>query len=294
MFQEYKWTRFKADTENLIKVMNSIITDYQHQGFKLTVRQLYYQLVARGHIENSEHSYKRTTGIVNDARMAGLMDWDAIEDRTREFIKRPRWDSGSDVLDTAAKMFHMDMWVNQKVRVFVIVEKEALEGVLESVCRKWDVPLLAARGYPSGTVLREFAVEEMIPAYQKDQASVIFHLGDHDPSGIDMTRDLEERIKVFAETEDFLLRRIALTMDQIQEQRPPPNPAKKFDPRFRSYFRDYGKESWELDALSPTYISKLVEKFIRKICDAKKWKERSEEIEEIRSRLTTIAEEFDN
>lgn len=291
--QFYKHVDFRADTIDLIATMNTICDDYMAQGFVLTVRQLYYQLVARAIIPNTERSYKRVTGVANDARMAGLMDWDAIEDRTRAFITRSRWDSGNEILANVAKQFHMDMWEDQEHRVFVIVEKEALAGVLEGVCRKFDMPLLAARGYPSGTVLREFANTALADAYGGNQHPVILHLGDHDPSGIDMSRDLAERLELFSDNQGSVeFHRIALNMPQIEEQKPPPNPAKTTDSRFDSYERLYGDESWELDALSPNYLAKLVERHARKFIDKKKWAARIEEIADVKARLETVAEEF--
>ena len=301
--QCYIQKNFRSETLDLIQTIDEIIDEYTDQGYRLTVRQLYYQLVARGIVENTERSYKRITSTVNDAKMAGYLDWEAIEDRTREFIRSPRWESGSEILKSAAASFRMDMWANQERRVFVIVEKEALAGVLEGVCESYDVPLLAARGYPSGTVLREFAVSDLIPALSTTpkQAPYIIHLGDHDPSGIDMTRDLSERFFTFCtgdgEMKGILpagmFRRVALTMEQIQDQRPPPNPAKTTDARFRSYRQEYGDESWELDALSPEFLTGLVRDHITTMIDWDAWKLRKDEVTEIRERLSSIAEKFD-
>lgn len=291
--QFYKHFEFRAPALAMIDVMNDICEDYMRQGFVLTVRQLYYQLVARGHIENTERSYKRTTGLVNDARLAGLMDWDAIEDRTRAFIKRGRWDSPNEILLNVAGQFHMDLWQGQPYRVHVIVEKEALAGVLEGVCRKYDVPLLAARGYPSGTVLREFAQIDLEHAGREDQTPVILHFGDHDPSGIDMSRDLEERIEMFNECgQSVEFERLALNMPQIEELKPPPNPAKVTDSRFADYAAKYGDESWELDALSPSYLVKLVETNVSRYIEDAIWDKRITEITDIRARLKTTAENF--
>lgn len=293
MKQHYRSTSFRQPSLELISLINSIVGEYQAAGFTLTVRQLYYQLVARGHIPNTERSYKNTTALVNDARLAGMIDWDAIEDRTREFITRPRWASGNEILDGVARQFHMDMWANQQTRVFVIVEKEALTGVLQATCHKNDVPLLAARGYPSASVLREFADTTLLDAVREGQNVAIIHLGDHDPSGIDMTRDLEDRIRMFLDGEgSFELRRIALTMDQIEEQQPPPNPAKITDSRYASYRAEYGGESWELDALRPQYLNALVESTIDEYIDTVAWNETAEEIKTIRGKLAKIAKEF--
>lgn len=292
--QKYKDLNFRPHSLKMVAVMNAIIEEYQAQGFRLTVRQLYYQLVARDIIENTEQSYKRTTNLVNDARIAGLMDWDAIEDRTREFIRRSRWESGNAILHAVAKQFHMDMWVNQSARVFVIVEKEALAGVLEPVCAEYDIPLLAARGYPSGTVLREFAISDLIPTLNQGQIPVLLHLGDHDPSGIDMSRDLTERLEMFAETNNVELafHRIALNMKQVRSQKPPPNPAKVTDSRFAEYQRLHGTESWELDALKPDYLAKLVRDHAHQHIEETKWNKRRKEIEGTRKRLTKVAENF--
>lgn len=294
--QKYQSFRFTEESLKMIATMRTIIADFMGQGFVLTVRQLYYQLVARDLIPNNERSYKRITSLANDARLAGLIDWDAIEDRTRAFVRRTRWDSGRQILEGAARSFHMDMWENQDERPFVIIEKEALVGVLTQVCHKYDVPVLAARGYPSGTVLREFAVEDIIPFAHEGQRITIVHLGDHDPSGLDMTRDLRERIRMFSEADDYGfevdLVRIALNMEQIEERKPPPNPAKTTDARFAAYREQFGDESWELDALPPAYLVELVEAQILKHIDAEKWKSRVKFVEGVRSKLNKVAKEF--
>jgi hypothetical protein len=295
MKQCYVPKNFSPAVYQLIAFIDTMIAGYQQQGLMLSVRQVYYQLVARGKIPNTEQSYKRTAGIINDARLAGLLDWDAIEDRNREIEIRSRWESGQSIINAAASSFHMDMWRNQEQRAFVIVEKAALAGVLDRTCREHDVPLLAARGYPSVTVVREMALQHFLPAIRRDQHVQVLHLGDHDPSGIDMTRDLRERLELFlgARAASCTLTRIALTMDQVEEKQPPPNPAKTTDSRFNGYMELYGDESWELDALEPVYLSNLVEEWLDKFIDRDNWKEREDQIEDIRARLTQAAEDFE-
>jgi hypothetical protein len=291
MKQKYESITFRPASLRLIETINTIIADYVAQGYRLTLRQLYYQLVARDILPNTEKSYKNTGRLVNDGRMAGLIDWDAIEDRTRSFISRGHWTDASSILYSAANSYHQDMWANQDYRVFVIVEKEALAGVLERVCHDWDVPLLAARGYPSASVLREFVQRDM---RYEDKQIVLLHLGDHDPSGIDMTRDLNERIALFNNYEPFDLYRIALTMEQIEEQKPPPNPAKVIDPRFTEYERMYGDKSWELDALSPSYLANLVAENIQRFVEPNNWAETKAEINSVKERIKTVANDFTN
>lgn len=281
--------RFKRASVQMIQTINKIVAEYQAGGYVLTVRQLYYQLVARDVIENTLQSYKRTASLINDARLAGLLDWTAIEDRTRDFVRRSRWNSGSEILNAVAKQFHMDMWSNQDRRVFVIVEKEALVGVLQGVCNRYDVPLLAARGYPSASVLYDFAQDDL---GGDGSDALVLHLGDHDPSGIDMSRDLLERLEMFTRGGSFDIRRIALNMDQVEQKKPPPNPAKTTDARFENYAKRFGRKSWELDALPPDYLVELVETHIWAEIDNEKWKRKREQIEDIRERLRDAAENF--
>jgi hypothetical protein len=189
----------------------------------------------------------------------------------------------------------MDMWDNQKVRLYVIVEKAALAGVLEGVCRKYDINLLAAKGYPSVSVIYEMATEHIATAIEHGQECVILHMGDHDPSGIDMTRDLQDRFNMFLgdDSDRCVIERIALNMDQIRQYRPPPNPAKVTDSRFADYEDKFGSKSWELDALKPQQLVELVEKNANMLIDDDAWEERLQEIEHRRKALKKTANEYE-
>lgn len=312
MKQQYLHFNFHKPTLALIAALDVMIAGYVAQGFMLSVRQLYYQCIARDifpetwidraynakhHLapdtKNTLKNYKKLASILNDARCAGMLDWDAIEDRGRRVKMRNRYQSGKDVLDIAASDYHMDHWVGQKRRVFVIVEKDALSDVLSGPCYRWDAPLLAARGYPSVSALRSMALQHFVPAIQAGQEPVLLHLGDHDPSGIDMTRDLSERLDMFA-GQPLNLQRIALTMEQIRETDPPPNPAKQTDSRFKDYEAEHGDDSWELDALEPSYLVKLLEKHIKRHVSMPTWNARREEIEAVRVRLQTVCDNFED
>lgn len=298
MRQQYQEINFRKGSLILIDKINTLLQDYRTGGYVVTVRQLYYQLVAKDIIENSLQSYKKITGLINDARMAGVMDWDMIEDRTREFERRGHWTSPASIVRSCANQFHIDMWDNQENRVFAVVEKEALAGVLAKPTYKWDVPLLAARGYPSVTVLREFVEQDILPALRNGQNVTILHLGDHDPSGLDMTRDLSERIRLFCEQEDtdgyLTVDRLALNMNQVQAQRPPPNPAKVTDSRFADYEKLYGSKSWELDALSPKFLDELIEDNITALIDDDAWEEKKQERADGRARIAKVATKLEN
>src|SRR5262249_10346260 len=157
------------------------------QGYNLTLRQLFYQFVSRDLIPNNVRSYKRLGSIINDARLAGLIDWSAIEDRTRNLHELPCWRTPAGIIRSCAQQYRTDLWAKQENRVEVWIEKEALAGVFERVCDELRVPFFSCRGYTSQSEMwvAGHRLKRIIDAGQRP---VILHFGDHDPSGMDMTR----------------------------------------------------------------------------------------------------------
>lgn len=257
--------RFSAESLKRIEQANEIIGEYDRKGFTLTLRQLYYQFVARDMIPNTEKSYKNIGKVISNGRLAGLIDWYAIEDRTRSIGRPFGWSSPRSILQSAAKGYKRDRWIGQEYKVEVWIEKEALSGVIEPVCRRWDLTSFCCRGYVSQSV--QWGAAKHIEKMAGNQIPVILHLGDHDPSGIDMSRDIQDRLKLLSYDSPFEFYRIALNMNQVEEFNPPPNPAKLSDSRAGDYIAKFGYSSWELDALQPEYIDKLIEEYALKFID---------------------------
>ena len=279
----YTHKNFRGSSLQVIDWANEIITEYAAQGFSLTLRQLYYQMVARGLIANNQKSYKRIGGIIADARMAGLVDWLAIEDRTRALRGNTRWKDPQQIMESAIAGYQIDKWQNQHHRVEVWVEKDALTGVLAGICSELDIDFFSCRGYTSASEMWKAA--NRLGRYVRDgQDPVLLHFGDHDPSGIDMTRDIVERLDTFTGT-GHAVERVALNMDQIEQYDPPPNPAKLSDSRADGYIRVHGHDSWELDALEPLVIVELIEAETLRYRDEEAWAEMVEREEEERDRL---------
>jgi hypothetical protein len=285
---QYEKKNFAGSTLEIIKKAEEIITEYQDQGYQLTLRQLYYQFVSLDLIPNTERSYKRIGSIISDARRAGMIDWDAIEDRTRFIRSNSSWDGPKDILESARYSYHRDLWATQDYRIEVWVEKDALIGVLERVCKKLDVPYFSCRGYVSDSEMWAGAMR-MRDHTKNGQDVILLHLGDHDPSGIDMTRDIAERIQLFSQDRGHIvIERIALTREQIEDQAPPPNPAKVTDSRFEAYRYKYGEDSWELDALQPQYINKLITDHVNEYRDMERWDKAYQEQEDERAQIASI------
>lgn len=261
--------RFGTDNRALIDTCNTILEEYAGR-YVLTVRQLYYQLVARDFIENTLKSYKRVAGILSDARDAGLIDWDMIEDRGREVQYPAHWQNPAQIVQAAAAQFRVDRWEGQRNYVEVMCEKDALSGILGPICRDMDVRFTANRGYSSSTAMKD-AGTRIRYARLAGKKVFVMYFGDHDPSGIDMTRDIRERLALYARTQAASIMRLALNMNQVEEWQPPENPAKQTDSRFEMYFAEFGESSWELDAVDPDTLAGLARDAIQNLIDDEQW-----------------------
>ena len=269
-------TKFQQKVLDIIDQANAIIAKYAAQGLTLTVRQMYYRFIAMDlfpatwidekynrrwnlspNTKNTLKNYKRLAAILNNGRMCGLIDWDAIEDRTRWLREYDTFNDPQQRLTSIAHGYIEDAWRDQENYCEVWVEKDALTGVIEKPCNELRVPYIPTRGYLSQS--EAFTAGERIRAMANAGKNVvIFHFGDHDPSGLDMSRDNEERLMLFGRQGSIDFRRLALNMDQVRQYNCPPNPAKETDSRFEMYQKEYGDDSWELDALEPSVISELV------------------------------------
>ena len=253
----------KLSKTNLASItqINEILTDYKDQGYTLTLRQLYYQLVSRNIIPNEDKEYGKLSYVLKEARMAGLVDWSSIEDRVR-VPKIPYWVSGVDnAIDDTISQYRLDRMLGQDTYIEVWIEKDALSSVFYRVTRKYGIRLMVNRGFSSTSAMYTAANR-----FKYNQGDLhILYFGDHDPSGLDMVRDIEDRMIEF--NVDLSVTHCALTMDQVNQYNPPPNPAKVKDPRAKNYIATYGSVSWELDALQPSVLEALVDERIKELID---------------------------
>jgi hypothetical protein len=281
---------FRGESQKVIDQAVSIFDSYAAASYILTLRQLYYQFISRDLMPNKVESYKRLGSIINDARLAGLIDWELMEDRTRSLKGQPSWRDPSSIIDSCASQFRIDKWSDQEYRPEVWIEKDALAGVFERVCEELQVPYFSCRGYTSQSEMW-VAGQRLAGWIKRKQKPVIFHFGDHDPSGVDMSRDITDRLSMFMGGTKF--ERLALNMDQVEEYHPPPNPAKITDSRAAAYIAEYGEESWELDALEPDVLARLVRDAVGSVLDKDAWAAKVEEESEHRRLLSVVSENWD-
>lgn len=298
----------------MIERINQVIAEYDDQ--RLSVRQIYYRFVTYNWISNTKENYKVFAKLLTTARYAGLVDWDAVEDRLREADIPRSWGSVDQIINAAIDQFHLPWWADQPAHVELWTEKDALSGMLSPIANRWRIPFAINRGYSSSSAMKA-AADRILRAQEASIAvscgvcqrllygrnavngslgycrcgskarpqawacsnngrgdfkpAIILYFGDHDPSGNDMERDIDERLQEFG-VSNLRVRKLALTRDQIDEYNLPPNPAKISDSRARRYIEDHGDESWELDALPPPVLVEVAEQGIRSIVDMRRLK----------------------
>ena len=278
----------------LIEKAEEIIDEYTREGYQLTLRQLYYQFVSRDLIPNTERSYKNLGNLITKARMGGYLSWLSIEDRNRGHVAPYIQENELDILSGLAGHIEFDRWADQDTYIEVWVEKDALGNVIERACAPLQVPFMACKGYLSASQAWA-AGQRFKEQLENGKNCVLLHLGDHDPSGIDMTRDNRERLQLFAEDQwQITVDRIALNMDQVHQYNPPPNPAKLSDSRAKDYIKAYGNSSWELDALEPSVIVQLIRDSVEPYIDRDVWEDTERREEDKKELLRQLAPNWED
>ena len=294
---------YRTTPAEVVEIALDIAREYRRAGLTLTLRQMYYQFVGRGHEGSSQKVYKRIGKILTSARLKGTFPIEFLEDRGRS-CGTGDWDTNDD--DLAAAMgecktavdnfpywyLRRSRWWNQPTLVSVWVEKEALSGVFERPCSNGGVPLFACKGYPSLSALKSWhdQVWATMQAQEGEKTAVILYFGDHDPDGFEIPASALRNLKIIqglqSEHYEIQMHRLGLNMDQIEEYNPPPFPAKETSSRFQKYLDEQDTdEAWELDALEPRVLQRLIEEGIEEHFDNEIYSENVQTINELRGEL---------
>ena len=261
---------------------------FEQYDSALTLRQHHYRLVSKQLFPNPTTSYKRLRRLMVRAREVGDVPRNCLEDRSRRILGRgdTAYISAQDFLKKrltslreSYKEFRMPMWDVQSNYVLVSLEKDALSRLVGDVANQYAVRTFPTRGYPSFTYVNRMAT--YIRNRLKDKPTIVLYFGDFDPSGIDIERDLEERLGKY-NAGDFKVMRVALTNDQIQQYNLPHMPVKRSDARSDGFLESYGDLSVELDALDPNTLKLMVAQSIASNIDLDAWKRKEEEIDKLR------------
>jgi len=321
----------------VVKATNEVLAQYR---VRLTIRQIYYRLVSPPYqlFANVMKNYKQFDRVLTRAREKGDVNWRSIEDRARGTVGGDfGYDGVNDFLDRAFDVDGDDytrrMWEDQPRYVEVWLEKDALAALVSGVARRYRVLTFPSRGYSSLTKIAEAICERFYDRFFALKPVVVLHFTDHDPSGLDMTRDIEKRVadyfgrmvneetfirlrrdnpgmsqdevhKLYEEqiegfkrraagkriSELFDLKRMGLTYDQVKEFDLAPNPTKMADARSPKYVAEFGDECWELDALPPDELERIVDEAVLDHIDEKAWNKTAREIEKEKKAIAKALE----
>ena len=232
---------------------------------RLSVRQLYYQLVARGVVEKTEQAYKRVCDASAQMRLAGALGYCKVVDghRSRRVVYAH---SGlGHALANAQAMYRRNFWLDQPEQIEIWCEKDALSGVIQPVCDRYGVTYVATRGFPSITLRYESAQA----LKQTGKPATIFYFGDHDASGQRISANLEAELRHHGA--EVTVERVALNPDQVAAYALPTRPGKRSDSRHAAFAAAFGDASVELDALPPDALTDLVEGAVLSRIDRGAW-----------------------
>jgi hypothetical protein len=225
-------------THQIIEAALSVLSEHH----PMTVRQVYYQLVSRQVIKNTRSQYQCVSNALVDARKEGVIPWAWIEDRLRLPRAVSMWSSLSEFAETARAAYRRDVWASQPRYCEAWLEKDALSGIFEHILEDYGVTLNVARGYDGWASLYNAARR-----FGDGQGDTVLYFGDFDPSGEDMVRSLRERLAHFDCRP--LIRKCALTADDVRQYDLPPDFTKTTDTRRAAFVAIHGDISVELDAL---------------------------------------------
>jgi len=248
----------------LLEHVKEIIESY---SFALTLRQIYYQLVAKQIIPNQQKYYMKLSRLCVIGRDEGILPEDAFADRLRQVDKPDSWLDLSDFMNTVRQSYKKDKWQNQSSYIEIWTEKDALRSVLTEITYPYDVNLMVVRGQVSRTAIYE-SYERFADKVDEGKDCYLYYAGDFDPSGLSIYNSLTERIRNYGFAGEYItFERIALTPEQIEDYDLPCDPGKQTDPNYKSFVSEYGDNIVELDSLPPDVLRGIVKDCIRRHID---------------------------
>jgi hypothetical protein len=274
---------WQTTKEEVVQHIIQIVNEYAKDGYVLTLRQLHYQMVTQNWIVNHISAYKKLGNILDDCRYGGVIDWDAIEDRGRVPYIPYAVRNVRHSLEDTIEQYRLDRQDGQKNHIELYTEKDALSGILSRVTSEYHIKLVVNKGYTSSSAIYS-AYQRYAKLIERGKIVTVLYFGDHDPSGLDMVRDIKKRLYFMlrnGDYKDFLYHHdiylddvlkivpIGLTMEQIKKYKLPSNPTKLTDSRAKNYIQKFGRTCWEVDALKPQVLTQIVETNIASRIDLK-------------------------
>jgi hypothetical protein len=216
--------------------------------------------------DTSQPCYDRVQRLLSKLRMKNVIPFEWVVDNVRGTIKPSSWAGLEDFAETVAQAYRLDFWSRLPDYIELIVEKDAVAGRVARVTREYDVPLHPIRGYNSATFAHDIAtgwdgVEKPI---------TIYYVGDHDPSGRDLERDIRERLEELSGRQ-FAWRRLAVNPGDFARYNIAPLAPKTKDARCRKFVERWGERCAEVEAIPAPELRRIVREAIESHIPAGDW-----------------------
>jgi hypothetical protein len=256
--------RFRRTNDQIGELRNAI-WHIVSQAQPMSVRGAFYQASVRGRVNKTDHGpnngYTPVQRAILQMRREGVMPYSWIVDNTRWQLKKRSPKSWLHSMKELPSQYNRDLWCDTGLHVEIWVEKDALASVIKPVTDRYDVGLFVARGYSSESFLEDIARQMK----QFGRTNYIYHLGDHDPSGVNAAETIHEGLKRLAGPgTDITFERLAVLPWQIQQWSLPTRPTKMTDTRAKKFVAKYGPDSCELDAIHPNQLRNIVTEAIQR------------------------------
>jgi len=259
--QKWSWTQFQIDKLNKVRVILDELSEYK----PLTLRQMYYQLVGKGYIDNKKSEYISLSNLLKHARLDSYISWDDVEDRVRVYSDLSGWQDRQSfvnyAIDRLVKSYSRDLWQSQGKYVEVWIEKDALSSIFRRICSQYGVSVVVCRGFSSISFLHDYCIRLVKYGHKEP---VMLYFGDFDPSGNEMLESMKITLRYEMNVKNVQYKRIALMKDDIFKYSLPhdPDALKKSDTRANKHIDAYGELAVELDALPPDALKSKIENAI--------------------------------
>jgi len=259
--RKFSWTPLQVDKLNKVIAILNELKAYR----PLTLRQVYYQLVGKGYIENKVSEYGMLSRLLKQARLDGYIPWEWIEDRVRAYHDLTGWGGADSFIKASLEQFlrgySRDLLQSQEVYLEIWIEKDALSSIFTRVARPYTIPVVVCRGFSSVSFLNDYKKRL---EYCQGQRPILLYFGDFDPSGVEMLKAMEITLQEELEVEGIEFKRVALLREHIAEYHLPHSPEalKKTDSRAFKHIAEYGELAVELDALRPDILEAKIREAI--------------------------------
>ncbi len=275
-------TTFRAKNRTLADTAVAILDAER----PMTVRQLFYRLVSAGAIRNAQTEYKRLGAVMTRIREAGDVPRTWLVDHTRATLKPSSWSGLADFSESVRTCYRKDFWASMPHHVELFVEKDAVAGTVQPITVENDVAIRVCRGYASISFAGEIADEWT----QIEKPIFAYYLGDFDPSGFDLERDLRDKLGRYSGLPIWTYEppgqepcyvdnahrfvswvRLGVTEADFVDHDLVRIPVKRSDNRAAGFIQEYGTDCAEIDAIPPSELRRRVADAIDRHIDVERW-----------------------